>query len=108
LDSETARKRTVLVVQCSLNVIDSGIWHSASLEDLQPLLRGLLLGDVLDQSIDIGAMLHAITVGDEASIGLPLWESESIAQHTKQSVVTATEKNVTVGSLVAPVRYNRS
>jgi hypothetical protein len=53
-------------------------------------------------------MLHAITVGDEASIGLPLWESESIAQHTKQSVVTATEKNVPVGSLVAPVRYNRS
>jgi hypothetical protein len=53
-------------------------------------------------------MLHAITVGDEASIGLPLWESESIAQHTKQSVVTAAEKNVSVGSLVAPVRYNRS
>lgn len=89
-----------------MDVIDSRIRHSTPFEDLQPLLCGLLLGDFLNQSINIGTVLHAITVGDEAKIGLPLGESESIAQHTEQSIVTAAEKNVAVGSLVAPVWYN--
>jgi len=66
-----------------------------------------LLGDVLNQSVNLSAMLHTIAVGDEARISLPLGESESIAQYTEESIVTATEENVTVGSLVAPVWYNR-
>lgn len=96
----------MLVVQRSLDVIDSRIRHSTPFEDLQPFLRGLLLGDILNQSIDIGAVFHTITVGDEARISLPLGESESIAQHTEQPVITAAEKNVAVGSLVASVWYN--
>lgn len=102
-----ARKPTMLVVQGSLDVIDSRIRHSTALEDLQPLLRRLLPGDVLDLPIDIGAMLHSITVCDETDIGLPLGKSKAIGQHTEQAVVAATEKYVTIGGLVASVWYNR-
>lgn len=78
-----AKEHTMLVIQSSLDVIDSCIWHSTSLKDLQPLLRRLLLGDVLDQPVNIGTMLHTITIRDETSICFPLRESESIGKHTK-------------------------
>jgi hypothetical protein len=97
----------MLVVQGSLDVIDSRIRHPTALEDLQPLLRRLLTGDILDHPIDVGAMFHSITVCDETNVGLPLGIPKAIGQHAEQAVVAATEKNVTIGGLVASVWYNR-
>lgn len=69
----------MLMVQSSLNVVDSSIRHATSFKDLQPLLSSFLLCKVFDQTIDISSVLDTITVGNEASIGLPLGKSKSIA-----------------------------
>lgn len=97
----------MFVVQCSLNIIDSRIGHSTALKNIQPLLSRLLLSKVLNQSINISAVLYTITIGDEASIGLPFRVTETIGQYTKETVITTTKKNVTIQRLVASVRHNR-
>lgn len=69
----------MLMVQCSLDVIDCRIWHAAPLENLQPFLCRLLLCFVLNESVNVGAVLHTVAVCDKARIGLPLGEPKSIA-----------------------------
>jgi hypothetical protein len=51
-------------------------------------------------------VFHTVTIGNKPSIGLPLGESKTIAEHTEESIVAATEKNVTIEGLVTPVWYN--
>jgi hypothetical protein len=97
----------MLVVQGSLDVIDRCIWHAAAFEDIQPFLGGFLLCDILNQAINICPVFHTVAIRDESSVGLPLGEPKAIAKHTKESIVPATEKNVTVEGLVTPVWYNR-
>lgn len=97
----------MLVIQRALDVVDSSIGHSTSFKYLQPLLSGLLLRKVLNQPIDFRSVLDTIAVGDEASIGLPLGESKSITQNTKQLVVPTSKQNITIKGLVASVGYNR-
>lgn len=97
----------MLMIQRPLDVVDSSIGHSTSFKYLQPLLSGLLLRKVLNQPIDFRSVLDTIAVGDEASIGLPLGESKSITQNTKQLVVPTTKQNISIKSLVASVGYNR-
>lgn len=94
------------MVQGSLDIIHRGVWHSASLKDLQPFLGGLLFGCCLDQTVNLFPVLYSITVRGEASVCLPLGVSQLITQHAKQFVVPASEKNVSVESLIASVRYN--
>jgi hypothetical protein len=96
----------VRVVQRSLNIIDCGIGHAAALQNLKPFLRGLLLHSFLNQAINIRTMLYSITVGNESGIGLPFRVSKSVAQHTKQPIVPASEKNIAIERLVAAVRHN--
>ena len=95
------------MVQGSLDIIHRGVWHAASIEDLQPFLGGLLLGCCLNQIVNLLPVLYSITVCGEARICLPLGVSQFITQHTKQFVVPASEKNVSVKSLVASVGHNR-
>lgn len=61
------------VIQCALDVVDCSIWHAATLEDIQPFVGGLLLGDLFDHPIYLLPVLHAVTVGDKPRIRLPLW-----------------------------------
>ena len=97
----------MLVVQGSLDIIDCCIWHTAAFEDIQPFFGRFLLGGSLNQAIDICPVFHAIAICDKPSVVLPLGESKAIAEHTKESIVAATEKNVTIEGLVTPVWYNR-
>lgn len=96
----------MLVVQGPLDIIDRCIRHSTAFEDIQPFFRGLLLRCVLNQAVDISAVFDTVTVGDKSRVGTPFGESKAIAEHTKESIVAASEKNVTVEGLVAPVWYN--
>lgn len=89
-----------------MDIIHRGVWHSASLKDLQPFLGGLLFGCCLYQAVNLLPVLYSITVRDEASVCLPLGVSQLITQHAKQFVVPASEKDVSVKSLVASVGYN--
>ena len=94
------------MVQGSLDIVHCGVWHSASLKDLQTFLGGLLFGCCLDQAVNLLPVLYSITVRGEASICLPLGVPQLITQHAKQFVVPASEKNVSVESLVASVGHN--
>lgn len=97
----------MLVIQGSLNVVDSRIGHTAALEDIQPLLRGLLHSGVFNHTVDLCPVLHSVTVSDEASVRLPLREAQSITQHAKKLIIATAEENISVAGFVAPVGYNR-
>lgn len=97
----------MLMVQGPLDVIDSCIWHAAAFEDIQPFFGGFLLCGILNQAIDICPVFDAVAIGDKSSIGLPVRESKTIAEHAEESIVATTEKNITVEGLIAPVWHNR-
>lgn len=97
----------MLVIQGSLNVVDSRIGHTAALEDIQPLLRGLLHSGAFNHTVDLCPVLHSVTVSDEASVRLPLREAQSITQHAKKLIIATAEENISVAGFVAPVGYNR-
>jgi hypothetical protein len=97
----------MLMVQGPLDVVDRCVWHAAAFEDIQPLFGGFLLCSILNQAIDICPVFHAVAIGDKPSIGLPLRETKTIREHTEETIVATTEKNVTVEGLVTPVWYNR-
>lgn len=96
----------MLVVQGSLNVIDSGIRHTATIEYIEPFLRGLLNSGAFNHTIDIRSVLYSVTVSDKAGVCLPIGEAQSITQHAKKSIIATAEENVSVKSLVASVGYN--
>lgn len=97
----------MLMIQGSLYIIDCCIWHAAAFEDVQPFLSCFLLGGILNQAINICPVFDTVAIGDETSVGLPLRETKAITKDTKESIVTATEKNVTIEGLVTPVWDNR-
>lgn len=94
------------MVQCSLDIIDRRVGHSTTFKYIQPLLSGLLLGEVFNQPINIGTMLDTVAICDEASIGFPFRVAKTITQHAEEPVIAATEQNVTIECLVASVRDN--
>lgn len=96
------------MVQGALDIVDCSIGHAAPFENLQPFLGGLLLRSRLYQAIDFSPMLHSITVCRKTSIRLPLRVSQPVRQYAKQLVIPASEKNVAIEGLVAPVGHNRS
>ena len=63
------------IVKCSLNIINCRIWHTASFEDLQPFLGGLLFCRALNQAIDLLPMTDSVLVCDETGICFPFRES---------------------------------
>jgi hypothetical protein len=105
-DVKEMDRLTMLVIQGPLNVVDRRIRHTATLEDIQPLLRGLLHSGAFDHTIYLCTVLHSVTVSDEAGVSLPLREAQSITQHAKQPIVATAEENITVAGFVAPVGYN--
>lgn len=56
----------VLVIQRRLDVVDCGIGHALALENLEPLLSRLGLGD------DFDSRLKFLAVGDAVGVGLVL------------------------------------
>lgn len=93
----------MLMIQCSLNIIYSGIWHPATFEKLKPLLRGFCLCDLFNHAIELESVFDTVTVLHEAVIRFPLGVSESVTQNAEQSIVAAAEENVAVESLVTSV-----
>lgn len=73
----------MLVVQRSLDIINSSIWHPTAFKNIQPLLCRLLSSGTLNHAIDLSPVLHSVTVSDEAGIRLPLREAQSITQHAE-------------------------
>jgi hypothetical protein len=97
---------TVFVVQCSLNVIYSGIWHSAAFEKLKPLLRGLCFCDLFNHTIELDAIFDAVAIRHETIVCFPLGMPESVTENAEKSIVAAAEENVAVEGLVASIRNN--
>lgn len=95
------------MVQCALDIVHCGVGHPAAFQDLQPLLRSLLFGPLLDEAVDLFAMLNSVAVGDEARIGLPLWIPKAIAQHPEEPIIASSEEDVSIAGLVAPIGDNR-
>lgn len=54
--------------QSGLDVVDGGIRHAATFENLQPLLRSLLLRDGFDPLFEIDSVLDADIIGYEAGV----------------------------------------
>lgn len=98
---------TMLVIQCSLNVIYSGIWHSTAFKKLKPLLRGFCLCNVLNHAIELESVFDPVTVFHEAGVRFPLRVSQPVTKNAEQSIVTTTKENVTVESLVTSIRDDR-
>lgn len=94
----------MLMIQRSLNVIYSGIWHSTAFEKLKPLLRCFCLCDFFNHTVELDAVFDSVAVLHEAVVRFPLGVSESVTQDTEKSIVTAAEENVTVEGLVASIR----
>ena len=59
------------VVKRALDIVNRRVWHAASFEDLEPLLRRLRLGYVLDQAINLCAVLHPKVIRRETRVRLP-------------------------------------
>jgi hypothetical protein len=97
----------MLVVQGSLDIIYSGIWHSAALEDLKPLLCCLLCCDAFYHAIYVSSVLDSVAICPEALVRLPFGMSQSVTEDTEKSIVTAAEKNIAIKSLVTSIGDNR-
>lgn len=69
----------MLMVQCSLDIIDRRIGHAAPFKDLEPFLGRPLLGFIFNESVNIRTVLDPVAVRDEAGVSLPLRESKTIA-----------------------------
>lgn len=93
----------MLVIQCCLNVIHSGIWHSATFKNIKPLSSCFCFCDLFNQTIDLNSVFDPVAVRDKAVVRFPLWMPESVTENTKKSVVAAAKENVPVKGLVASV-----
>lgn len=62
------KKLTVLQVQSILNIVDCRVWHTASLEDIQPLFGSLLSGEPLDDGLQLITILYAYVVRNETLV----------------------------------------
>lgn len=94
------------VVQGVLDVVDGGVRHPAPLENLQPLGRRFLGGEVLDHPLQDVAVLDPHVVGHEARVRLPLRPAQFVADDPKQPVVAAAQHDVAVAGLEALVRHD--
>lgn len=65
----------MLMIEGTLNVVDSRIGHTATLKDIQPLLCGFLHSGAFNHTVNLRPVLHSVTVGDEAGVCLPLREA---------------------------------
>lgn len=97
---------TMLVIQCSLNVINGSIWHSTAFENIKPFLCCFCFCDFFDHTVELDAIFDSVAVLYKAVIHLPLGVAKSVTEHTKESIVTATEENIPVEGLVAPIWDN--
>lgn len=98
----------VLEVEGVMDVVDGGVGHAGALEDGDPLLGRLLLGDGLDVALELDAVGDAVGVGLELGVVLPLGRAEAVAEDAEEAVVAAAKENVAVLGLEGLVRDNGS
>ena len=73
-------RKNMLVLDRALDVVDSRVWHAASLENLQPFLRCLGHEFGFYERVDLGTVLDAERVREEAGVGFPFWTLEFVAE----------------------------
>lgn len=57
---EMGQYLTVIMLECCLNIIDSGVRHPASFQDIEPFLCRLRSSDLLDELFQFISMLDSI------------------------------------------------
>ena len=96
----------MLMLQCALHIIHSGIRHATALKPLEPVGRGPLNRDTFNERLQDRSILHAKRVCEETRIRRPFRVLEPLAHDAVQSIVTAAEQNVTIGGFKGLVRDN--
>lgn len=96
----------MVVIQCSLDVIHSGVRHSAALENFKPFLCRLLSCNLFYHPIELDSVLDPITICHETTVRFPLGMTQSVTEDTEKSIIASAKKNVAVKSLVASVWNN--
>ena len=95
------------VVQGALDIIDRGVWHSASFEDIKPFLRSLGLGDILDHAINLFPVFHPKVIRYKTRVRLPFGMTQAVAQDPKELVIATSKHDIPVLGLEATVWDNR-
>ena len=90
-----------------LDIVDGRICHAASLENVQPFLSGFCSSYRLDQAFDKNAVLHSFIVRYETGVRGPIVLAELLAKKTEQTIVSATEEDITIKRLEPRIRDNR-
>ena len=63
------------MVQCTLDIVDGRIWHTAAFKGVQPFFCGFRPGFGFYETVYLFAMLHSLTVDREPRVFLPLREA---------------------------------
>lgn len=82
---------TMFMIHSALNVIHGGIWHSATLEHLQPFIRRLFACFCIDESLEQDSVVDAVAVGYEARVQRPFWSAQAVAQDAEEAIVASAE-----------------
>jgi hypothetical protein len=98
----------VFMIDGALDIVHGCIRHAASLKDIQPLFRRLCLELVLDDTVERVSVLDPQCIRNEASVCLPLWLVDLVAQYAVELVVAAADGDVGVFGLVGSVWDHRS
>jgi hypothetical protein len=94
----------MFVINRVSNVVDSGVWHSAALEDVEPVLCCAELQFGFNHCVEDLAVLDAQGVGGEAGVCDPFGLGEFAAEDGVEFVVAATDCDVGVFGFVGAVR----
>ena len=89
------------VIQCRLDVINSGVRHTTPFEYLEPFLRRSRLRHPLYYRLQLCPVLDSIAVGHELWVCRPLWLPDSFAQDAEEFVITTTQQDIAIGGLKA-------
>jgi hypothetical protein len=89
------------VIQCRLDVINSGVWHATPFEYFEPFLRGSRLCHLLYKSLQLYPVLDPIAVRHELWVCRPLWLLDSLAQYAEELVIPTAQEDIAIGGLEA-------
>lgn len=81
----------MFMIHSALNVVHGRIWHSATLEHLQPFTRRLFACFRIDESLEQDSVVNAVAVGYEARVRRPFWSAKGVAQDAEEAIVASAE-----------------
>lgn len=75
--------QSVLMVERTLDVIDSRVWHTLAFEHIQPILRRSLCCNCLDLALELNAVGDPLCIHRELGVYLPFRTTNTVAQDPK-------------------------